>query len=526
MAVFIPPRKATIFVLLALLMVPAIAQPQATTQPPAPTLVATPGGRIASGLNPPYLNSLPSAETVKKLIQGSDSTDTLERQVAVFNLLKARIQHHIAADRTRYRATPDEDKVTYAYSYAAWELEEGYKKTHTKEEADAFFRRHGQYESTWEMEKEIDNKLMSAAAVAENRANDRSALQQLEAHNEAIRRQNEEFAARAAAAAADPHGRVVLSNDPTSLAVRRCLELGGDQLECVGKGFGNGLMSMFGVDTNVLFGSQQRTGLTLAGRYQGANGFYMNFSESTVAMGGCGSVGNGGGTAGPYTISKHGTSYSLLVSVKPRPFTVVLGPDGNVTGAGATDIEGRVITGYSHYTEYTRRASDWQIVGQRDVAEPIYSPKLEHCTIGTLRSTGPVPVDSASNLFSSMFALMGDKSAEAKIKTYPAGMRILGGYEGPAGLKIQFALEGAVLDCQAAHAARQYNVENTASAVRVIIDNGGVPLALALQPDSTLAGDGTVDVAGRLVSGMSGNDVTFKPVRASCPVGTLAPHGH
>src|SRR3954451_13643272 len=37
-----------------------------------------------------------------------------------------------------------------------------------------------------------------------------------------------------------------LSNDPTAVATRRCLELGGSSIACMGKGMGAGFFSMIG----------------------------------------------------------------------------------------------------------------------------------------------------------------------------------------------------------------------------------------------------------------------------------------
>jgi hypothetical protein len=494
------------------------AAKQASTQPPPSTLTPTPTGRVAAGLNPAYLNDMPSADTVKKLIQGSDPTDTMERQVAVFNLLKARIQRHVVTDRSRYGNTPDEDKVTYAYSLAAYEIEEGYKKTHTKEEANAFFSRHGQYESTWDMEKEIDTKLLSAAAVAESRANDRSMFQQRQAHNDAIVRQNQEAEARAAAAAQAGPGRP--STDPTSVAIQRCLELGGDGLSCVGKGLGKGLAGMVGLDLDAI-GAPGRTGLMIAGNYRDPSGAWLGFSESSASLSNCGKLIP---VALHYSITKRGTSLVLQVTNEPRPFTLVLGPDGNMTGPGTIDVKGQVVVGYRRYTVYTRRVSDNQIVGQHEESEPIYGPKVDRCTLASLRSGGPVPAASLSNLLTATLALAGGDKSGGNVKTYPPGPRLVGSYEGSGGLKIAFAPEAAILDCREAHIASTYIVRNAADALRVTIDNGGTPITLALQADGSLAGSGTTDITGRLVSGQaSEGGVTYRPVRANCPVGTLSP---
>src|SRR5215831_1230431 len=504
---------------------PVIAFAQAAQQPPRPTVVATANGRVGAGLSPPYLNSLPAAETVKKLIQGSDPTDTLARQVAVFNILKERIQRHIATDKARpFRATPDEEKVSYAYSYAAWELEEGYKKTHTKEEAAAFTKAHYLYESTWDINKELDSKLLSASAVAEDRANVHTMYDQLKEQNDAIIRQNEQYKAQAAAASADPHGRMVMGNDPTSVTLRRCLELGGSQLECVGKGFSKGIFAIFGVDNGVLFGSEaQRTGLVVGGTYQGTNGISLGFSEDAVSINGCGGLMTAGGG---YTVAPRGKEYVIQVLSKPRPFLVAMGADGNMVGPGLTDIEGTVQVGQRHYTVTTRRVSDWQVVGSHDETEPVYGTKTERCKIGpALRSTGPAAAGGIANLFTNIFAAMGNTSAQEAVKTYPAGVRVLGTYADAGGLKITFAPEGAVLDCREAHVGRQYTVQNDGSSIRVVIDNSETQISLMFRPDGSLVGNGTVDVAGRLMTGMAGDEATFRPVRASCPIGTLKPAG-
>jgi hypothetical protein len=159
------------------------------------------------------------------------------------------------------------------------------------------------------------------------------------------------------------------------------------------------------------------------------------------------------------------------------------------------------------------------------VREPIYGPKLEHCTIGPLRSTGPVV--SADLLPALSAAMTGDDS---KVKTTPAGPRMSGTYENSGGLKIQFASEAAVIDGGEANVASGYAVSNDATVLRVTLDKvggdkAGGPLVLRLQPDGTLSGAGTADGLGRAVSGSTPNGIAFVPRHTQCPVGTLAPRG-
>lgn len=365
------------------------------------------------------------------------------------------------------------------------------------------------------IEKDIDTKLLSAAAVAENRQNDQSALQQLQAHNQAIIRQNEEAKARASAAGSEMSSG--MSNDPGAQTIRRCLELGGDSLSCLGKGIGDSFKNLIGIDFDALK-PPSRTGLTIAGVWRGDNKLQLAFVDEGVTITGCGSLLP---TPHNYTVTRRGDTMLVEVSNEPRPFAVALGPDGNIAGPGPFDITGTIITGYRHYTEYTRRLSDNQIIGERPVEEPIYGSKVERCVVGALHSTGPVFGGSTMELFS---ALLGGSASNDKQKTFPSGPRLVGVYAGPGGLSIQFAPEGVVMDCGAAHVARTYRVENTASALHVAIDNGGTPIALTLQADGSLAGSGTAEVVGRLVSGKSpSGDLAFRPTHASCPIGTLTP---
>ena len=100
-----------------------------------------------------------------------------------------------------------------------------------------------------------------------------------------------------------------------------------------------------------------------------------------------------------------------------------------------------------------------------------------------------------------------------------------GAYQNSGGLKIQFASEGAVLDCGEAHVAAAYTVRNDATALRITLDKAGGPLLLTWQPNGTLSGTGTADVRGRVVSGSTPNGIAFAPRNTECPVGILIPNG-
>jgi hypothetical protein len=481
-----------------------------------PTL--QPALQRGQALNPPYLTGMPSVDLVKREIQGKDPTDTLARQVAVFNMLPEVIQRFQLADRARYNPTPDEQKVTGQYNLAAYELEQGYKKTHTPAEAQELFRLHGRYELDAALDREMYGKLFSPAFMEEYRKINKSVDQWYQAHLDQERHAGEEQRAQASAS---PGGSTFVRNDPGTLAARRCVELGGSDLECVGKGLSTGLMDMFGLGTGLNLNAAarpSRVGLVIAGQYQSGNGVRLKFGDETAVLAGCGTLID---LPLDYTVTRQGASLLIQLASNPKPFTTVLGLDGNLSGPGSTDVEGQIITGYRHYTAYKRRVSDNTIVpgSQHEVSEPIYGPKLERCVIGALPSTGPVP---SADLLAFVAAAAGDASQQ---KTTPAGPRMSGAYQNSGGLKIQFASEGAVLDCGEAHVAAAYTVRNDAAALRITLDKAGGPLLLTWQPNGTLSGTGTADVRGRVVSGSTPNGIAFAPRNTECPVGILIPNG-
>ena len=493
--------------------------PAAQSATPSATKAVLPTGP----LNPPYLSGMPAIDKIKREIQGKDPTDTLARQVAVFNEMPLVTQRFLIADRHRYDATPDEQRVCGQYLLAAKELEDGYKKTHTPAEAQEFFRLHGRYEEDSTFFRDMF-KLFSPAFMDEYRKVDRSANEWYQAHLEEEKRigqgPTDAEIAQAKAAQANKGNSPFVRNDPGTVAARRCVELGGSDLECVGKGLSTGfadLLGMGGLSLDTITKSA-RNGLVIAGVYQSQNGVFFRFGDDEATLASCGRLID---LPLHYTVTRQGGTLLIQLANSPKPFTAALGPDGNLTGPGPTDVQGQIITGYRHYTAYKRRVSDNTIVqgSQHDVAEPIYGPKLERCTIGPLHSTGPVP---STDLMPALTSVMtGDNS---KVKTTPAGPRMSGAYQNPGGLKIQFASEAAIIDCGEAHVASAYNVTNDASALRITLNKAGGPLTLTLQPNGTLTGPPTTEVEGRVVSGSTDNAITFAPRHAQCPATTLAPH--
>ena len=85
----------------------------------------------AQAPKPNYTDDMPSVERVKAEIKGSDATDSLARQVAVFNYLVAYIDRIKSQRDYRGPFTPGEQKLFDAYRLAAYQISQDYAKTHT-----------------------------------------------------------------------------------------------------------------------------------------------------------------------------------------------------------------------------------------------------------------------------------------------------------------------------------------------------------------------------------------------------------
>src|SRR6267142_2489816 len=206
---------------------------------------------LAQATSSDYTNDLPSVERVKAEIKGSDPTETLARQVAVFTYLQAYIDRIKMNRSSRGGFTPGEQKMMGAYRLAAYQMSQEYAKTHTPAEAEAFERLHGRYEMDGPFREDWSKRLIGPQTA--------SAYKDAEAGLEAAgeRRYQQEMQQyrqdRAAQQAADKqiYGTKSLSDDPTAVAARRCLELGGSTLGCMGKGLTSGIMDLAGFGTEV-----------------------------------------------------------------------------------------------------------------------------------------------------------------------------------------------------------------------------------------------------------------------------------
>ena len=479
----------------------------------------------ASAFPQSNLSDMPSVERIKAEIKGSDTTDTLARQAAVFIYLQSYIER-IKYNRTVTGPyTPEEQRLRAAYALAAYQISQDYAKTHTPEEAKAFERLHGQYEMNSEFYKDWSRRLIGpqSASAYKNMETEMGARQQ--AHVAEQKRQNEQAQAQTTNAQG-------LSNDPTAVTTRRCLELGGSSLACMGKGLGAGMMDLIGLNPGELTGPG-RAGVVLFGRYRNpATLASLEFGSNTVSIVDCGKLVADGHF---YTIEKRPGSLRVLVENEPQPLTLTMRPDGGLAGPGPVDVKGRIIIGYHTVTStlYVNGApaigSEYGCVNgtntcQTTTSVPDYAPKIERCTIGSLAAPPkPKPAPPSNGGESGLAGmLVGVFNTGEMMMPSEVGLRVTGQYES-GNLLLEFSPTSVILDCGEAHVRQTYTVENTADRLLIHIENSGGPLTLAVEPDNSLHGTGSTTINGRLVSGMQGENVTFTPHSETCEVGTLRP---
>ncbi|HZJ44819.1 MAG TPA: hypothetical protein VFD63_13675 [Pyrinomonadaceae bacterium] len=466
-----------------------------------------------------YTNDLPSVERVKAEIKGSDPTDTLARQVAVFTYLQAYIDRIKSNRSARGTFTPGEQKMWNAYRNAAYEISQEYAKTHTPAEAQAFERLHGRYEMNGTFYDDWSKRLIGPQSA--------SAYKQAEAGLAAAgeRRYQQEMQQykqdRAAQQAADKQifGTQGLSDDPTAVAARRCLELGGSTLGCMGKGLSAGIMDLagFGADAQESLMGPGRAGVVLKGLYKNSSTVTaLNFDDASVSLNGCGKLAD---DAHNYSIEKRSGLVRITIDNEPSPIVLTMRPDGGLVGPGLIDVKGRIIVGYFTSTHYENG------VATGTTSTPDYRPAMGRCVVGALvKPPNPPSMPSAAQSASdgsaigALTGMIGSFVPDAG----EVGLRMTGKYGG-GNLLLDFSGNSLVLDCGQAHVRQPYTVENTSNALLVHVQNSAGPFTLAVQPDNSLRGAGSTTVNGRLVSGMSGDNVTFAPHSETCDVGTFRP---
>jgi hypothetical protein len=473
-----------------------------------------------------YVREMPPVDRVKRQIQGSNPTDTVARQLAVLNMLEQMIYRMLGPFRDRNTLTPEEKQVIAAYGAGASETSQSFAKSHSPDEAKALNQLKARYATDATLSQEVFDGLFSPAIRAEYaKVNAAFEAQRLAAVTAARREAEAQKMQQAKAPGSSPFVR----NDPGTLAARRCVELGGSDLECIGKGLTTGFAELFGgVTAQVIAGKNPGAGLVMTGQYAATKTLGLSFGGEAVALTGCGKLVP---NSNSYTVEKSGGRFTITVKSQPAPYVLTLGTDGRLTGPGLTDVKGQIIVGYRQvWIQQYRNGTP--VVGSACggacgywASEPIYADKTERCAIGAFTPTGP---SGDGSVLTTITALVSPQSldqmpTESGKGLAAPGVRMSGQYGSPGGLALEFRDNGVILDCGEAHVAKPYTVEAGATHVAITVKNDPAPFTLALQSDGSLTGSGSIDVMGRVVSGSTANGIAFAPRNARCALSVLMP---
>jgi hypothetical protein len=458
-------------------------------------------------LNPLYLAEFPSVERVMAEIQGKDAHESALRQEAALRVLKQLLEDAAGPRLFRNQLTPDEQKLDGEYGFAQRRLAQQLNYPMGGYVADPKFR------------QEIFEHfgLKRALAQAEN------ADAYYKAKQDARTAQQQQQGAPAAGAAGQP----AWVNDPTRIAARRCLELGGGLMECLGRGMKAGIFGLLGVDTNAVGHAVHPKGIRMIGAYRGS-GATLTFMEDTVSIDNCSKLVD---LFDGYSVERVGNELAIRIANQPQPIAARLRLDGHILAPAAADVTGKMVVGYQNVAVSKRYADGSMVPGSAHMERrPISQLRMQHCVIGTLQPGQAAPPDkdmigSTTDAVSLVFSMLSgpekQKEAATHMQLVAPGPRLAGIYRSHDGLQIEFHSAGAVIDCKEAHVAASYVVSNTPGGLVINVHNGATPVTLTLQGDGSLLGSGEVTVNGRLVAGTSGSDVVFRPVSRSCAAGTL-----
>jgi hypothetical protein len=453
------------------------------TSPPAP---ATPAAASTQqSFNPPYLKEFPTVDQIMAQIKGSSAQDTANRQLSAMHVFGQMIAAMAGPRVAQNQLTPDETRIITNYFNAY----------------NSFAKSAANPQDSYPAQTSFITTLFSTFSMP--------TVHQIWLTAQAQSQQT----------AANGQTPLAPTTDPGTLAARRCVELGGSMTQCMGTALSTGMQSMLGVNLSAMTNPGISGRLIMFGAYNAVSGLHFTFSDSSVDIGGCGLMVQGGHN---YAIQPSGSQYQIKIDNQPQPLVVTLEADGKIAAPAVQQITGQKIVGY--FVETNRKTG-------ASTRTPQYGPDMETCKLGTLApgpATAPdqgmiADLSGALSMMGSLFGGDSDSSTPKQLLLDP-GPRMAGTYTSAGGLKIQFQDAGAVIDCAQAHVSVPYDVSNQAGAATIAVKNGSTPFSLTLQSSGTLTGSGTATINGKLMTALDGDgNPILTPTSATCAMGTLAP---
>ena len=510
----------------------------------------------AKAFNPPYLSEMPSVNRVIEAMKTNDPRETAVRQIWAFYELTEVIKT-LSGPREFRGLLPDEQKILGDYQVAQYQVGQVADKAFpgNKPSEDLTYH-YGRWDpkfgfkgiNIWQFFSENLQSQFAQIVAGDN------------ARYAAKRAEEKRIAAEALnpnAQAAVPGVQQGMKNDPGRVAARRCLESGRSELDCLGEGLKVGLNDLTGGDLVAnITGEKPPEGLRLSGAYSAGNKFGISFSQEKVSVG-CGTLIP---QSIPYIVDRAPNQISIKIPISPKPIVLALKPNGTLAGPAEVAVNGLVPVGHGGggggagpalgYEEQTHTTTQQRQIDAAEArnyegTDAVHQNGMEYSVSEQVTTTTYEPVAPVANYKMAQLAprterspvgiLQGrsrfggvgealtqivDPSAKKK-GPVPPGLRLAGMYSGQDALRIEFREDSATVECGEAHVADAYVVQENAGQISVRIQNGGTPFALSLQPNGTLVGSGTIDVAGRVVTGSRGDAITYAPRNARCAIGTL-----
>jgi hypothetical protein len=478
----------------------------------------------AFGQAPPaagdYTTALPSVERVETAIQGTDPTDTVARQVAVFEYLQVYIQRIKEARDYRGSYTPGELKLRTDYSKAQYDLTQSFTKSHSQQEVGKF----SQLEGNYSINNALDwiKQLEGQQAADTYKGAENSLSQSYQRNQDRIQQGLQQTNGQSGGGLLDGLTGGGAGSGDLKPEQKRCLELGGTLKQCA-----NAMMGLVNLIGNIVaMGAEDNSpqqpplsGVILVGSYHSRTDLpevALGWNGAAV-LSKCGTLVEGTRT---YTLRKSGAATQIAVDNEPDPIVLTLRSDGSLSGPGNIQVKGSIISGYHNVTTCTREGTPYASCGT--TSTPIYAASMQRCTVSQLApQPAPPPPPKPTGLVGQVGDLFGTGDPVATIY----GFRMIGPYASSNGMQLAFDNGYVTLDCGQAHVNAPYTVDNTASGFVIHVQNGGGAFLLGVAPDTTLRGSGSTTVNGRLVSAVNGDNVNFTPHSESCSVGTFAPKG-
>ena len=360
-------------------------------------------------------------------------------------------------------------------------------------------------------------------------------------------------------ASASP-GQIAPPKNAEERAMRRCVSSGRLPSTCTG----NSLLGAFGQMLSSVLpsagaASQPTSGPTMAGVFQGAGGWRLDFIDGGVLVNCTGLSPN----QESYTVDLRNNRATLTINTRPKPLILAVRGDGTISGPGPVILDGVIASGTvggsstPGHTE-TSQVTNHEIINQNQAnaysgsntqitnmgggfadaattttkstyvpgtSTPAYntfSPKRVTCPALNLTSKGAGPgiQTMQTDLLKSM--LGGDKGPAT-----PPGIRMHGIFAASTGFSLEFYPESVILGC-GPDSARAYPYTVTADGARTAVQIAAPdhPLTVAFRPDGTLD-PGSAEpyqVHGRIVTGQDDNDdFTFAPMEQTCNLAALSP---